>query len=174
MGTGQEGLLFEVRNREHQSAPVARLDNGHILSLLTEPGGGVLIGTADPGSVVLLEAGYVASGTLVSDVRDTRLISRFGSLSWRSEEPPGTSVRFQVRSGNVSEPDATWSEWSLEQSDPSTAKALVPPGRFAQYRATLATKDPKVTPELFSVSLRYQSANLAPEITKLEVPDVST
>jgi hypothetical protein len=37
----------------------------------------------------------------------------------------------------------------------------------------LATRDPSVSPELHSVALRYQSANLPPEIGRLDVPDVS-
>jgi hypothetical protein len=173
IGTGPEGQVFEVRDRDHESAPLARLDNGHVLSLLSEPGGAVVIGTADPGAVVRLEPGFVPTGSLVSEVRDTKLISRFGSLSWRAEKPEGTSIALQVRSGNVAEPDATWSDWSPEQTDPASARAKVPPGRFAQYKATLSTSDPKVTPELLSVSLRYQSANLPPEITKFDVPDIS-
>jgi hypothetical protein len=173
VGTGPEGQLYEVREDGHESAPVARLDSGHILSLLADPAGGVLIGTADPGSVVLLEPGYLSRGSLTSDVRDTKLISRFGSLSYRAEKPQGTSVTVQVRSGNVSEPDATWSDWSGEQTEPSNGQATAPPGRFVQYRVKLATRDPSVSPELHSVALRYQSANLPPEVARLDVPDVS-
>jgi hypothetical protein len=173
VGTGPEGQLYEVRDDGHESAPVARLDSGHILSLLSDPSGGLLIGTADPGSVVRLDPGYVVSGTLTSEVRDTKLISRFGSVTWRAERPAGTSVSVQVRSGNVSEPDSTWSDWSAEQTEPSDGGSSIPPGRFVQYRVKLATRDPSVSPELHSVTLRYQSANLPPEITRLDVPDVS-
>ena len=42
----------------------------------------------------------------------------------------------------------------------------MPAGRFAQYRATLATTDPAATPELLAVTVRYQTVNLAPEIAK--------
>jgi hypothetical protein len=173
VGTGPDGQLHELRDDGRESAPIARLDSGQILALLNEPGGGLLIGAGDPGSVVRLEPGHVSSGLLLSDVRDTKLISRFGAISWRAELPTGTSVALQVRTGNVSEPDATWSDWSPEQSDPDNAQAQAPAGRFVQYRAKLSTRDPSVTPELHSVSLRYQSANLAPEINKLDVPDVS-
>jgi hypothetical protein len=174
VGTGPDGQLYEVRDDGHESAPVAKLDSGHVLSLLADPSGGVLIGTADPGSVVRLEPGYVPAGTLTSDVRDTKLISRFGSVTWRGETPPGTSVGVQVRSGNVAEPDPTWSDWSTEQIDPANGQASVPPGRFVQYRVKLSTREPSVTPELHAVTLRYQSANLPPEITRLDVPDVSS
>jgi hypothetical protein len=173
VGTGPEGQIYEIRDRGHESSPVARLDNGQVLALLDDPDGGILVGTGDPGSVVRLDPGYVASGTLTSDVRDTKLISRFGAVSWRADRPKGATVSVQVRSGNVSEPDATWSDWSTPQTDPDHAQAQVPPGRFVQYRVTLATSDPTATPELHGVTVRYQSANLAPEIAKLDVPDVS-
>lgn len=173
IGTGPEGQLFEVRDEGRETTPVARLDSGQILSLLTESQGGLLVGTGDPGAVFRLAPGHVSEGTLVSNVHDAKLVSRFGALSWRAVVPTGTSITLQTRSGNVGEPDETWSEWSAAQTDPENAKALAPPGRFVQYRATLKTSDPKVTPELHAVSLRFQTANLPPEITKIDVPDIS-
>ena len=50
VGTGPEGQLYEVRDHGEETSPAAKLDNGQILSLLAEPGGGLLIGTGDPGS----------------------------------------------------------------------------------------------------------------------------
>lgn len=172
VGTGPEGQLYEVRNTD-ETTPIARLDHGQILAMLAEPDGGLILGAGDPGAIVRLNTGYVASGSLVSDVLDTKLISRFGALTWRAEQPKGTAITLQVRTGNVGEPDATWSDWSPEQTAPESSQAQSPPGRFAQYRATLSTRDDSVTPELRSVFLRYQTANLPPEITKVEVPDVT-
>jgi hypothetical protein len=173
IGTGPEGQLYEVRELGRESAPIARLDRGQILALLADPKGDVLLGAGDPGAVVRLSQGYAASGTLTSEVLDTKFFSRFGALSWRAELPPGTSITFQVRSGNVGDPDDTWSAWSSPQTDPATAKAQSPPGRFAQLRATLSSRDSAVSPELHSVALRYQTANLPPEISKIDVPDLS-
>jgi len=173
VGTGPEGQLFEVRDQGQESIPIARLDHGQILALLADPKGGLLLGAGDPGAVVRLNAGYVSTGTLVSEVLDTKLISRFGALTWRADQPEATSISVQVRTGNVGEPDSTWSAWSPEQTSAASAKAVVPPGRFAQYRLTLSTKDPAVTPEVRSVVLRYQTVNLPPEVTKIDAPDVS-
>jgi hypothetical protein len=173
VGTGPEGQLFEIRDRGEETAPIAKLDHGQILSLLAERDGGILIGTGDPGSVLRLSSQFAAVGHLVSEVHDTRLVSRFGSLSWRAVQPPGTSVTIQARTGNVGEPDETWSAWSLEQTDPTAAKVDSPLGRFVQYRVKLATTDPRQTPELRSVSLSFRTSNLAPEIGRLDVPDVS-
>jgi hypothetical protein len=173
VGTGPDGQLFEVRDHGHESAPVAKLDNGQILALLSEPDGTIVLGTGDPGRVARLTPGYAAEGRLVSEVHDTKLVSRFGSLRWQADLPPGTGISFQARSGNVNEPDETWSAWSPDQSDQATASIASPAGRFIQYRVKLLTKDPRRTPELRSVALTYRTSNLAPEINRLDVPDVS-
>ncbi len=173
VGTGPEGQLYEVRGQGEETAPVAKLDHGQVLSLLTEPGGGLLIGTGDPGGVLRLSAQYAAAGRLVSEVHDSRLASRFGAMTWRAQQPPGTSVTVQARTGNVGEPDETWSDWSAEQHDPGAARVASPPGRFVQYRVKLATTDPLHTPELRSVALSYRTSNLAPEIARVDVPDLS-
>jgi hypothetical protein len=173
VGTGPEGQLYEVRDRGHETAPLAKLDSGQILALLVEPDGTVLIGAGDPGAVVRLSPGYAASGQLISEVHDTKLVSRFGAMSWTADLPPGTAVTFQARSGNVSEPDETWSTWSTEKRDPLAASVAPPTGRFVQYRAKFTTTDPRHTPDLRTVALSYRTANLAPEIAKIDVPDLS-
>jgi hypothetical protein len=173
VGTGPEGQLYEVRENGRESAPIARLDHGQILAFESDRDGSLLLATGDPGGVTRLEPGYVAEGSLLSEVRDARLISRFGAVQWRADCPPKTAVSVQVRSGNVAEPDATWSGWAAEQTDSETSQAHAPAARFVQYRVKLATKDPAVSPELTAVALRYQSANLPPEISRLDLPDVS-
>ena len=174
LGTGPDGQLYEIREQGAENASLAKLENGQILSLLAEPGGIVRVGTGDPGSVLRLSSGYVSEGLLVSEVYDAKLPSRFGALSWKAETPAGTTIAVQVRSGNVGEPDETWSAWSAEQTDPASARALSPPGRFVQYRVKLSTKNLECSPELLSVALSLRSSNLAPEISKLEIPDMST
>ena len=97
VGTGPEGQLYEVRHRGEDTAAIAKLDHGQILSLLAEPDGGTFVGTGDPGSVVQLVTGHAPAGELVSEVHDTKLVSRFGSLSWRGDQPSGTSISLQAR-----------------------------------------------------------------------------
>jgi hypothetical protein len=123
--------------------------------------------------VLRLSSDFAREGRLVSDVHDTKLVSRFGSLTWRAEQPPGTRVTVQARTGNVGEPDETWSAWSVEQTDPAAATVASPPGRFVQYRVKLATTEPRSTPELRSIALSFRTANLAPELNRVDVPDLS-
>lgn len=174
VGTGPEGQLYEVREDDSESAPVAKLDNGQVLSMLAEPGGDLLLGAGDPGAVARLTSKHAEKGELVSDVFDAKLPSRFGALTWRGDTPKGTAITVQTRTGNVGTPDETWSDWSAELTKPESGRVESPQGRFIQYRVNMTTREPKTSPELRGVSISYRSLNLPPEIKKLELPDVST
>ena len=78
--------------------------------------------TGDPGKLYMLEDRYTASGTITSEVLDAKLVSKWGALRWQARTPDRTSLSVAVRSGNVSEPDETWSDWSDEQTDGDEAQ----------------------------------------------------
>lgn len=172
VGTGMQGQLFEIDEASKERSEIARLDHGQIHCLLRRRDGSLVLGTGDPGRLYVLDEKYAARGTVTSDVLDAKLISKWGALGWKAHTPPGTTVSVAVRSGNVAEPDDTWSDWSAEQTDPAAGKALAPAARFLQYRVTLATEDPRATPEFQGVTVRYATGNQAPEITSLDVPDL--
>src|SRR5205823_2132643 len=121
----------------------------------------------------VLKDQFAAKGTITSEVLDAGLISKWGSLRWRAHTPPRTSVTIAMRSGNVADPDETWSDWSAEETDSDAAIITAPTARFLQYRITLATEDDKATPALRTLTLRYATTNQAPEVTKVEVPDLN-
>ncbi|HEV3119709.1 MAG TPA: hypothetical protein VGY58_21805 [Gemmataceae bacterium] len=172
VGTGMDGQLFEVNEATKERSEIARLDHGQIQCLLHRHDGSIVLGTGDPGKLYVLEDRYASRGTVVSEVLDAKLISRWGSLRWKAETPSGTSVSIAVRSGNTPEPDDTWSAWSAEQADAEQATVTVPSARFLQYRITLATTSPLATPVVHSVALRYMTSNQAPEVTAITVPDL--
>lgn len=172
VGTGMDGQLFEVDEKTRERTELARLDHGQILSLCRRADGSVVIGTGDPGRLYVLQDRYAARGTITSEVLDAKLISKWGALRWKAETPGKTTVSLAVRSGNTPDPDDTWSDWSAEQFDAHQAVATVPAARYLQYRATLSSDDPNATPTLSSVTLRYQGGNHAPEVTRVEVPDL--
>jgi hypothetical protein len=173
VGTGMEGQLFEVNERTRERSEVARLDHGQVLCLYQRKDGSVVLGAGDPGKLYVLKDQYAEEGTVTSDVLDAKLVSRWGALRWAADSPGQTSVSVAVRSGNVSEPDETWSDWSAEQTDGESATITAPAARYLQYRITLATKDPKVTPAVRSLTLRYATTNQAPEVTRVDVPDLN-
>jgi hypothetical protein len=172
VGTGMQGQLFEIDEKTKERCELARLDHGQIHTLCRRRNGSVIIGTGDPGKLYVLQDRFTARGSVVSDVLDAKIVSKWGALTWKASTPPGTAVTVAVRSGNVAEPDETWSDWSAEQSDPRQARAAAPTARFIQYRVTLTTQRPTTSPALHSLALRYQTTNQAPEITALEVPDL--
>jgi hypothetical protein len=174
VGTGMEGQLFEVDEATRERSEIARLDHGQVLALCRRKDGSVVVGTGDPGKLYVLHDWYDVKGSVVSDVLDAKLISKWGSLGWHADTPQGTSVSVAVRSGNVADPDDTWSDWSAEQTDPQKAIAAAPAARFVQYRVTLTTeKHSTISPTVRAVFLRYTTTNLPPEVTKVEVPDLN-
>jgi len=172
VGTGMEGQLFEINEGTKERSEIARLDHGQIHCLFRRHDGSIVIGTGDPGKLYVLQEKYVASGTVVSEVLDAKLISKWGALRWKADTPAGTAVTVALRSGNTPEPDETWSNWSREETDCEQAIIRAPAARFLQYRATLTTEDPLGTPTLHRLTLRYMNANQAPEVTAIQVPDL--
>jgi hypothetical protein len=174
VGTGMEGQLFEADEASREKTELARLDHGQILCMVRRKDGSVVLGTGDPGKLYLLGDRFAAEGTITSEVLDAKMLSKWGSLTWTADLPEGTSATVAVRSGNVAEPDETWGDWSDEMSDPEKAVIGAPPARFLQYRLTLkASQDGTATPSVRAVTLRYATVNVAPEVTKAEVPDVN-
>ncbi len=172
VGTGLGGQLFEIDEATRERSEIARLDHGQVLSLCRRKDGGLVVGTGDPGKLYVVEDRFVAKGTVTSEVLDAKLISKWGAVRWQADMPAGTTLTLAVRSGNVAEPDETWSDWSPEQADARQATIAAPAARFLQYRATLASTSPTATPTLRDLTLRYVNTNQAPEVTALEVPNL--
>jgi sugar lactone lactonase YvrE len=174
VATGMQGQLFEINETTKEKTEIARLDSSQIHALLKLRDGSIALATGDPGKLFLLEDRFAAKGTVLSEVLDTKIQSRWGAMSWKADAPAGTSVSVAVRSGYVADPDETWSDWSAEQANASDARAQAPLGRYLQYRVTLTSETGKATPELRQFSLRYQTLNQAPELSSFEVPDLET
>jgi hypothetical protein len=172
VGTGMAGQLFEIDEQNREKSEISRLDHGQVTSLWRRKDGSLVVAAADPGRLYVLEDRFRSQGTIVSEVLDAKLISRWGALSWRGEVPAKTTIGVAVRTGNVAEPDDTWSDWTADETDPDEATIKAPGARYLQYRVTLKTDDPAATPVLKSLTLRYATANQAPEVTKVEVPDL--
>jgi hypothetical protein len=174
LGTGQQGQLFEVDEASKEKTEIVRLDHGQIHCLLKRQNGSIVMGTGDPGKLYVLEDRFASKGSVISEVLDAKIISKWGALNWRATVPAGTAVSVALRSGNVPEPDETWSDWSAEQTDAQASKVPSPTARYLQYRVTLSSDNPRATPELHGLTLRYKTTNQAPEITSFEVPDVDS
>lgn len=165
VGTGQEGRLFEIDLETRTSGELARLEHGQINALARGAGGEVLLAASNPGKLYRIENCRASSGTLVSSVLDARMQTRWGNSDWKVAQPDGASIEVTCRSGNVAEPDDTWSGWSAQSSK-------LPLGRFFQYQARFSSPNGKVTPSLSEFVLYYATVNQPPTVESVEVPNL--
>lgn len=100
--------------------------------------------------------GYIAYGVYISSVNDTDMNGTiWNSISWTETLPPGTDITFATRTGNTSNPDGTWSNWSSEYTDYISSVITSPRARYIQYRVTMTTSDINATPVLEAVTIDY-------------------
>lgn len=93
---------------------------------------------------------YAAAGSFESRVADAGAISDWSQVDWTRLKPAGTSLTLLVRSGPTPTPDESWTPFIAIASPGTSADQM---GRYAQYRADLATSDPAQTPLLQDVTL---------------------
>jgi hypothetical protein len=162
IGTGQDGKLFSLED----GTLVLEKDVGErqIVSVMADDHGPALA-TTNAAAVYRVLDEPEQEGVYNSPALDAGQIAEFGTLHWRGGK--GGSIRFAFRSGMSSEPDTTWSPWSVSAAGREVSLGDVPPGRFLQFRAEMASQSP--SPTLTEVTVSYRQKNLAPVIQKLEV-----
>ena len=91
---------------------------------------------------------YAAAGTFDSRVFDANSVVAWNTMQWLADTPAGTAIQMSVRTGGSPDPtDATWSAWqSIAAPGPLSVS-----GRYIQYRASLSSTDPKITPAVRDV-----------------------
>jgi hypothetical protein len=166
VATGNKGMVYELDTLGRVSVRY-RLKETQALCL-TPLKNGLRLGTGNPGKLYEAGSTYADSGFITSAPHDCANPALFGTLSFRANVPAGTGLTFDTRSGNSQKPDSTWSQWS------AAAPGITSPSRrFIQWRGRFRSSFPNLTPELQSVDVYYRSANLAPVIKKLDVPQPS-
>jgi hypothetical protein len=125
----------------------------------------------DTGFRTYMDSGFLASGNLISGVRDANpapgLISRWLTLSWTATTPANTAVKFQAAaSNNINGP------FSFVGPDGTASTFFTTSGaslfqfngfRYLKYEALLSTTDSTVTPTLNDVTACFD--NDTPAIT---------
>jgi hypothetical protein len=179
------GLTLEGRNvlfSTDGSGRIFRLSpstDGPLLTLMTETreaqatrllveGSDIYVATSNVAKLFRLGSGAAQEGSYESPVKDTKFVSHWGDLSWRSQVPAGASLELYTRAGNSEEPDATWSDWAGPYSNADGSHVASPAARYVQWKAVFKGKDGE-TPRLEDVTLAYLNENLPPEIHSLDV-----
>jgi hypothetical protein len=89
-------------------------------------------------------------------------------VSWRADQPAGSSIQFRTRSGNSAKPDRTWSEWSGPLTGASGSRITSPNARYIQWKLEMAGTN-GATPTLNSVTLAYLPQNSPPVLKSINV-----
>jgi hypothetical protein len=168
--------LYEVVPDGTGGASVVPFDNPRdvdLLSLALLPNGTLAVGTGNIGEIYQSHIGRDQSttGVFTSVVHDSRLSSRWGAVRWEATTPHGCGIQIETRSGNVGEPDASWSSWAPIRrvaGFPDSGQIASPPGRFIQYRITLQGSG-GATPTLSWIGIDYMPHNQPPTLS-LQVP----
>jgi len=92
---------------------------------------------------------YSAGGTLTSSVFDAGVTVDWKAVKWGETKPAGTDAKVEVRCGNTAIPDASWTAWAQVANGGQNPHA---DSRYMQYRVTLSTTDPAVSPEFWGIS----------------------
>ena len=73
------------------------------------------------------------------------------AVSWTADSVAGNSIVVEVRTGNTSTTDASWTAFRAVTS----GQAIAATSQYAQYRVTLSTSVPNATPAVKEVVLTF-------------------
>src|SRR5215470_9159604 len=163
VGTGQKGRIYQAAAGE-KPALLAQTSEAQT-SRLIRVGANLFAAASNLGKLFRLSNETAASGTYTSSVRDAQTSAAWGRVSWLGEG----AIELQTRSGNTSNPDSTWSDWSAPVSGPDGDAIKSPTARFIQWRATLKRATNSSSPRLREVTVSYLPRNLAPKINSVTV-----
>lgn len=170
VGTGSEGLVYQVDPAAEETVVLAKVDPKQVLSMLSASDGRILLGLANVGGLASMSSGFASEGTYTSPVLDAAQISRFGKMHLQGSLPKDAGLMISTRSGNVQEPEKSgWSKWSEPAPAASFLQVTSPSARFMQYRLTFSSKTGAESAVVDEVDVAYQLPNLAPAIKAIKV-----
>ncbi len=158
-GTSSKGRVYEVRD-DRTYTLVRTMPQEQLTAAAPLPSGDMAIASSNPGKLSYLKAQRETKGTFTSAARDFDNVAQVGALEVSTPSP---LVAYEIRTGNASAPDTTWSNW--EPVTPGKAPARSPQARFAQIRATLSGG--AENPTLTWLQLAYVQRNLRPLVREL-------
>jgi hypothetical protein len=165
VGTNNSGRVHRIDDRG-RSALLWDFPQGQVLAFASDGGRVALAGTGDPAAVQRLGDGPAADGRYRSKVFDAKVLAEWGSLAWRGRG----RVAFRTRSGNVAEPDKTWTDWApaaaADPAVPSCLRVASPRGRYLQLQAAWEGDAEAV---VAGVSVAYLPENQRPRALEVKV-----
>lgn len=166
VATGGKGKLYRLSGDPVRAVLVTRVPAQQATQLI-RAADRTLVATSNPGRVMALSSARAARGTFESDVKDARLVSTWGVVTWRAETPTGTKVEIFTRSGNTRTPDEAWSDWAGPYANADGSPITSPKARYLQWRAVLTGGS--ASPVLTSMTAAYLPRNVRPQVASITV-----
>jgi hypothetical protein len=165
-GTGGKGRVYAI-DRDEKTSLLLQEESEQAYLLLPD-GDKIYIVGNNPCSIGVIQPGQRLSGEYLSPALDTRTISSWGKMDWTAELGAGTSLQILTRTGNSSEPNRTWSEWS-PPSQKAGEQVSSPKARFLQFKSLFKTPSGQTSPTLQKTCVFYLQTNIAPAVDGLDV-----
>lgn len=120
------------------------------------------------GSVILIDNSL--PGQFFSRIHDgLNQPTNWRTVVWTETLPAGADITITTRTGTTPTPDASWSAFGSEVTDPLGSNITVASRRYLQYRVTFTpATDPLLSPQLFDLILITQRAS-ARQLNAMEV-----
>jgi hypothetical protein len=166
-GTGNQGRVYSIDRNEKVSLIVQK--QAEQIYLLKPHGAGIYTLSNNPSNLSIISAEQRFEGEYTSRVFDAKTLASWGRIQWNAEMPSGTTLQFQTRSGNSSEPNQTWSDWSPPYQKIEGEQILNPKARYLQFKVIFKSQSGKISPRLQKISLFYLQTNLAPNLLKIDL-----
>src|SRR5579863_7787131 len=170
LGTGNDGAVLKL-DGNHVFSRLVKASSRQVTAIAGGPGGKLFLAAANPGKVFSLGPENETEGTFESQPFDAHIFSRWGRTMWLGENAGAASngsaarITIYARSGNTSDPDSNWSDWSGPYANPSGDKLDCPAARFVQWKAVLRGGGSSSTaPAIDWFSIAYLPKNIAPEV----------
>ncbi len=121
------------------------------------------------GALVRGGASFYTSGNLISAAYDTGFNADFGTISWTTTTPAGTTVKFQIAANSD---NMTWAfkgpDGTVGTYYSSSGAAIwsgLDGNRYVKYKAFFSTTDTYVTPVLHDVTVTYGQQVILPTVS---------
>lgn len=167
VATGAKGKLFRLSGDPVSAVLLTRVP-AQQATMIARTGDRTFLATANPGLLMSISSVRATRGRFESDVKDARLVSTWGVMTWRANAPAGSKVEVSTRSGNTRTPDEAWSEWSEPYANPGGSQITSPKARYLQWRAVLSGTA-SAAPVLTSLSSAYLPRNIRPQVTSITI-----
>ncbi|HEX4750037.1 MAG TPA: hypothetical protein VH302_10895 [Bryobacteraceae bacterium] len=168
LGTGNKGLIYRV-DSDQMSTQLLNAPPTQVTAFLQSRNKGVVYAvTGNVGNVYEIGPGTEMSGTLDSEVLDAGEFSHWGRVHL-TPFASAAGVSVETRSGNVSNPENNWTDWTKVDLSETGGQVQSPSGRFLQYRLTLHCPPSGDGPTISTIDVAYLPKNVAPKIGAVEI-----